>query len=147
MLYSKHYDLFYNAMRWLADRSRIAQLFYQRMIYRDLAANLKFLQANDEYRAARVESLVSVYLHNVRTMIEICNGMHIPVVLAPQPAPDLLLKRHGDQIRKADAARFARITKRIESLPTSAFRSPAVVVAGYERMLAEINKSPRLAAH
>jgi hypothetical protein len=147
MLYSKHYDLFYNAMRWLADRSRIAQLLYQHMIYHDLAANLEFLRANDEYRVVRVESLVSVYLHNVRTMIEICNGMGIPVVLAPQPSPDLLLKRHGEQIRSADAARFTRITKRIESLPTSPYRSPSLVVAGYERMLARIANSSQLAPH
>jgi hypothetical protein len=147
MLYSKHYDLFYNAMRWLADRFRIAQLLYQHMIYHDLAANLEFLRANDEYRAARVESLVSVYLHNVRAMIEICNGMSIPVVLAPQPSPDLLLKRHGEQIRNADAARFTRITKRIDSLATSPYRSPSLVVAGYERMLARIANSPRLAPH
>jgi hypothetical protein len=80
-------------------------------------------------------------------MIEICNGMHIPVVLAPQPIPDLLLKRHGDHIQKADATRFTRMTKRIESLPTSAFRIPSLVVAGYERMLAEVSTSPRLAPH
>jgi hypothetical protein len=106
VLYSKHYDLFYNAMRWLADRSRIAQLLYRRMIYRDLAANLEFLRANDDYRAARVQSLVSIYLHNVRTMIEICNGMGTPVVLAPQPSPDLLLKRHGERISEHRCGAF-----------------------------------------
>lgn len=147
MLYSKHYDIFYNAMRWLVEQSRIAQLLYQRMIYSDLAANLQFLQVNDEYRLARIESLVSVYLHNLRAMIDACNGRQIPVVLAPQPSPDLLLKRHGDQIRKADPTRFERIVKRVESLPTSPFRSPEVVVAGYEMMLAGISKSPQLAPH
>jgi lysophospholipase L1-like esterase len=147
MMYSKHYDLFYNAMRWLSDRSRIAQLLYRRMIYHDLATNREFIQTNDPYRVARIESLVSIYLHNVRTMIEICDGMGIPVVLAPQPSPDLLLSRHGERIRSLDAERFARIIERVESLPTSRFRSPSLVVAGYERMLAGIANSPRLAKH
>jgi hypothetical protein len=80
-------------------------------------------------------------------MIEICNAMGIPVVLAPQPSPDLLLKRHRDEIRRADSARFERIEKRIGSLPTSSFRNPTMVAAGYEKMLAAIGKSPQLAAH
>jgi hypothetical protein len=147
MMYSKHYDLFYNVMRWVAESSRVAQVLYQRMMKGDLAANREFLLTNDEYRAAAVDSLVSIYLYNVRTMIEICNAMGIPVVLAPQPSPDLLLKRHRDQIRSAAPARFERIEKRIESLPTSSFRNPTAVAASYEKMLAAIGKSPQLATH
>lgn len=147
LMYSKHYDLFYNALRWAADRSRLAFWFYQHWIYRDLAANAEFIQSNHEYRAAKIDSLVSVYLHNVRTMIEICNGIGIPVVLAPQPTPDLLLKRHGDHIRTSDPTRFARIMERVESLPTSKFRSPSLIATAYEKLLHDISRSSDLAPH
>jgi hypothetical protein len=147
MMYSKHYDLFYNAMRWVAESSRVAQVLYQWIIRRDLAANREFLLTNDEYRAAAIDSLVSIYLYNVRTMIEICNGMGIPVLLAPQPSPDLLLKRRGDQVRRADPALFERIEKRVESLASAPFRNPGMVAASYEKILAGIGRSPQLAAH
>ena len=80
-------------------------------------------------------------------MIDICDGLGIPIILAPQPAPDLLLKRHGEGIKETDPSRYARITERVESLPTSRFRSPSFITDGYELMLAGIQKSPRLASH
>ena len=144
MMYSKHYEIFFNLMRWGADRSKVVQLFYQRAIYRDLDANVKFVRENDEYRAARLSSMVSVYLSNARTVSDICEGLGIPFVLAPQPMADVLLKRHGEAIRK-DPARLDRITERVESLPISSYRLPSFVVDAHEAMLAGIAKSPRLA--
>jgi lysophospholipase L1-like esterase len=147
VIYSKHYDLAYNLLRRLNESLYSVQYLYQWMMHRDLAANREFLETNPTYRAARAESLVSVYLHNARTVIDICDGLGIPVMLAPQPAPDLLLKRHGQGIKEADPLRYARITGRVESLPTSRFRSPSFITDGYESMLAGIQKSRRLASH
>jgi hypothetical protein len=117
------------------------------MLQADMADNRRFIETNPEYRAASMDSSLSVYLQNLRTIVDICVGQGIPVLLAPQPAPDLLLKRHGERIRAADPARYARIIQRVESLPTSAYRSPPFIAEAYEKMLAEIERSPQLAPH
>jgi lysophospholipase L1-like esterase len=146
VIYSKHYDLAYNLLRRLNDHLYSVQLLYQWMFRRDLAANRQFLETNPDYRAARAHSVVSIYLHNVRTVIDICDALGIPVILAPQPAPDFLLKRYGNHIRASDPARYARIEERIESLPTAKYRSPSFITDAYEAMLEGISKSPRLSA-
>jgi hypothetical protein len=145
VMYSKHYDLFYNLIRSAADRSHVARLLYQWALNRDLSANAERLRTDAGYREARLGSLVSVYLSNVRAMIDICEGLSIPVVFAPQPNPDLLLKRYGGRIQSEDAARYSRIRSRVESLPTAKYRDASFISESYERVLAHVLRSPVLA--
>lgn len=138
-------DRFERIFRLPPDQVMDASAF--RIFVVDMAGNRRFIETNPEYRAASMDSSLSIYLQNLRTIVDICAGQGIPVVLAPQPAPDLLLKRHGERIRAADPARYARIIQRIESLPTSAYRSPPFIVEAYEKMLAAIVRAPQLAPH
>ena len=80
-------------------------------------------------------------------MIDICDALGIPVILAPQPAPDLLLKRYGSHIKDSDPLRYVRIEERVELLHTSNYRSPPFITDAYEALLEGISRSPRLAAH
>ena len=57
------------------------------MFHRDLAANREFLETNPAYRAARAASVVSVYLHNARTVIDICDGLGIQSCSPRSPRP------------------------------------------------------------
>lgn len=147
VMYSKHYDLAYNFIRWGVDNSYVARLVYQAMLRKDLADNLKYLQNDPIYRSAKQHSLISIYLHNLRTMVDICEGLNIPIILAPQPAPDLLLKRMGEDLRAREPDRYSRIKERIESLPTSPYRDADFIAQAYDEMLSQLRHSPTLARH
>lgn len=97
-LFSRHSDLFFNLRLWLSRRSQLyGNLFSQRISAEVERFQRELMAPEAQARREQLrESIVAVYLANMRQVIESCVLRHIPVLLVLQPLPDYAKKLRGE---------------------------------------------------
>jgi hypothetical protein len=133
VLYAKYYGYFFNLLVALALRNAWIRSKFYGLLAREKEEFLAEFMSSSEIRKRTAESILNVYLSNVRTIIEGCRLRNIPVLHVLQPSADWILCNEQQDSKEAEGYR-----RRIAELGWTKHGLEPFIAAVYGEMMARI---------
>jgi lysophospholipase L1-like esterase len=108
--------------KWFAQNSYFCTYLLHRSLQHSLEGNRRAILADPRRVANYTESVASVYLDNISSMLRTCAQNHVPCVVFVQPARALTLRRAGipqqlDAEERLGLLAYEEVLRRVQQLP------------------------------
>lgn len=97
ILYESFYSPLFGVKKWLASNSHFYRYLLHRSMAKAMAENRKRILEEPQVLSNYAQSTASVYLDNVRNMMERCGNQGVPCLFFLQPVRDLTWRYRGNQ--------------------------------------------------
>ncbi len=116
ILYEDFYSPLFSLKKWLAKQSALYRYLMHRSFAQALSANKKRILANPELLSNYAKSTASVYLDNIKNMMDICQEAEVPCKVFLQPAYVMTRKYQGstENLNPFVLSSYEQILKRIQ---------------------------------